>query len=136
VPPVHHLAIQVHDLPRCERFYREVLGLPLLRRWPREGGGDRAVWLGLGDGAFLALERLEPGPGATPDATPRPPPWRDGRPGYHLLALAIGVGERTAWEARLAAAGVPVVHRTRWTSYVLDPEGNRLGLSHHPEDPP
>jgi len=128
--PVHHLAIQVRDLPACERFYRNVLDLPLLRRWPRDGGGDRAVWLDLGGGAFLALERAEGAEQVDPH-----PPWRDGRPGYHLLALAIGPGERAAWEARLEAAGAPVVHRTRWTSYVLDPEGNRVGLSHHPEDP-
>jgi len=130
VPPVHHLAIQVRDLQACERFYREVLGLPLLRRWPREDGGDRAVWLDLGGGAFLALERVEGAEQVAPD-----PPWRDGRPGLHLLALAIGAGERAAWEARLEAAGAPVAHRTRWTSYVFDPEGNRVGLSHHPEDP-
>jgi glyoxylase I family protein len=137
VPPVHHLAIQCRDLPACERFYREVLGLPLLRRWPREGGGDRAVWLGLGDGAFLALERAEGATGhpSGAAAAPATPPWRDGRPGFHLLALAIAADERAGWEARLAAAGAPVVHRTRWTSYVLDPEGNRIGLSHHPEDP-
>jgi len=128
--PVHHLAIQVRDLPACERFYRDALGLPLLRRWPREEGGDRAVWLDLGGGAFLALERVDGDAQVPPN-----PPWRDGRPGYHLLALAIGAGERAAWEARLEAAGAPVVHRTRWTSYVLDPEGNRVGLSHHPEDP-
>jgi catechol 2,3-dioxygenase-like lactoylglutathione lyase family enzyme len=130
VPPVHHLAIQCRDLEACERFYRELLGLPLLRRWPREGGGDRAVWLDLGGGAFLALERVD----GVEQVGPAPA-WRDGRPGFHLLALAIGAGQRAAWEARLAVAGVPVVHRTRWTSYVFDPEGNRVGLSHHPEDP-
>lgn len=130
MPPVHHLAIQCRDLGACERFYREVLGLPLLRRWPGEGGGDRAVWLDLGGGAFLALERADGAAEVAPT-----PAWRDGRPGFHLLALSIGAAERAGWEARLAAAGVPVVHRTRWTSYVLDPEGNRLGLSHHPEDP-
>jgi hypothetical protein len=37
------------------------------------------------------------------------------------------------WEERLHAGGVEVVHRTRWTLYVRDPEGNRVGLSHHPE---
>jgi catechol 2,3-dioxygenase-like lactoylglutathione lyase family enzyme len=124
----HHVAIQCADLGRAERFYREVLGLRLLRRWPRDEGGDRSVWLSVGDGAegFLALERA-----AEP---PEPRPWRDGRPGLHLLALRIGAHERGAWEDRLEAAGVLVVHRTRWTIYFHDPEGNRIGLTHHPHD--
>jgi catechol 2,3-dioxygenase-like lactoylglutathione lyase family enzyme len=120
----HHVAIQCHDLQRCERFYREVLGLPLLRRWPSSGGGDRSVWLGAGEG-FLALERA-----AMP---PEGGEWRDGRPGLHLVSLRIGRTEREAWRARLAASGVEVVHETRWTLYVRDPEGNRVGLSHHPD---
>ncbi len=68
----HHVAIQCADLARCERFYREVLGLQVLRRWPREEGGDRSVWLSVGDGGegFLALERA--------DTPPEPTPWRDG----------------------------------------------------------
>jgi len=121
----HHVAVQCVDLGRQERFYREVLGLAVVRRWPLEGGGDRSVWLGVGDG-FLALER------ATQTAPPSP--WRDGRAGLHLVALRIGPGERGQWEERLARLAVPVVHRTRWTLYVRDPEGNRIGLSHHPED--
>ena len=127
---LHHVAIPCADLPACERFYREVLGLEVARRWPLEPGSevDRSVWLATGQDAFLALERAE--------APARPGPWRDGQPGLHLLALRIGAGQRAAWEARLAAAGVPVVHRTRWTLYVRDPEGNRIGLSHHPEDAP
>lgn len=126
-PGFHHVAIQCSDLEACERFYREVLGLPVLRRWPRPEGGDRSVWLAAGDG-FLALERagerMEPGA------------WRDGRAGLHLFALRIGCGERAAWEARLAAAGVEVVHRTRWSLFIRDPEGNRVGLSHHPDEAP
>jgi catechol 2,3-dioxygenase-like lactoylglutathione lyase family enzyme len=126
----HHVAIQCADLGRCEVFYRDVLGLPVLRRWPREGGGDRSVWLGLGEGAegFLALERA--------DEEPSPAPWRDGKAGLHLLALRIAPGERRVWEDRLEAAGVLVVHRTRWSIYFHDPEGNRIGLSHHPDDVP
>ncbi len=128
-PALHHLAIQCADLAACERFYAEVLGLPVLRRWPAEGGGDRSVWLGLGGDAFLALERA----GLPP---PRAAGWRSPEAGLHLVALRIGAGERAGWEARLAAAGVPVVHRTGWTLYLRDPEGNRIGLSHHPEEAP
>ncbi len=127
----HHLAVQCADLERCERFYREVLGLPVLRRWPAEGEGrDRSVWLAVGgseEAGFLALERVE--------EAPQPRPWRDGRPGLHLVALQISPGERAGWEERLAAAGVEVVHRTRWTIYFHDPEGNRVGLTHYPHDP-
>jgi len=129
VPPaLHHVAIQCADLAACERFYVEVLGLPVARRWPAEGGGDRSVWLGLGGEAFLALERA--------GQAPRPSPWRAGEAGYHLVALRIAPAERAGWEARLAAAGVPLAHQTRWTLYVRDPEGNRVGLSHHPDDAP
>ena len=126
-PGFHHLAVQVRDLEVCERFYREVLGLPLLRRWPDASGGDRSVWLAM-EGGFLALERA--------DAGPEPRPFRDGRPGLHLLALRIPLAERGDWEARLAAHGVKVAHRTRWTLYLQDPEGNRIGLSHHPDEAP
>ena len=123
----HHVAIQCADLARCERFYREVLGLPVLRRWPRDGGGDRSVWLSVEGGAgFLALERA--------DGAPAERPWRDGAAGLHLVALRIPPSERAAWEARLGAAGVPVVHRTRWTIYFHDPEGNRIGLTHYPQE--
>ncbi len=124
----HHVAIQCADLARCERFYRDVLGLPVLRRWARDGGGDRSVWLSLGEGGegFLALERA--------DEQPEERPWRDGKPGLHLVALRIPPSERSAWEDRLEAAGVLVVHRTRWTIYFHDPEGNRIGLTHYPED--
>jgi catechol 2,3-dioxygenase-like lactoylglutathione lyase family enzyme len=125
---VHHVAVQCHDLARCERFYVETLGLAVLRRWPADGGGDRSVWLDLGGGAFLALERAS--------RPPAPRPWRDGEAGLHLVALRIAAAERGRWLERLARAGVPVLDQTRWTIYVQDPEGNRIGLSHHPEEAP
>ena len=48
------------DLEAVEPFYTGVLGLPILRRWPLAGDEkrDRSVWLDLGEGAFLALERV------------------------------------------------------------------------------
>jgi catechol 2,3-dioxygenase-like lactoylglutathione lyase family enzyme len=126
---VHHVAVGVRDLAACEAFYTGVLGLPVLRRWPAaDGAGERSVWLDLGRGAFLALERVAgaaPAPGGAGD-----------RPGYLMIAVAIARAARAEWEARLAAAGVAVVHRTPYTLYVADPEGNRVGLSHWPDAAP
>jgi glyoxylase I family protein len=121
---IHHLAIKVRDLPAAERFYRDILGLPVQRRWPADDGpGDRSLWLDLGAGAFLALER----------ASLARPPLDEEEPGLHVVALRIGRDDRPAWMARLAAAGVPIYRQTDFTIYVRDPEGNRIGLSHWPE---
>jgi glyoxylase I family protein len=124
---VHHLAIQVQDLARVEPFYRDVLGLPVIKRWPAANGtGERSIWVDTGDGAFLALEVVAAGTTPADDA-------RAAQPGLHLVALRIAASERAAWEQRLAAAGVAVYQRTAFTLYVQDPEGNRIGLSSYPD---
>lgn len=127
---VHHLAIAVRDLEATASFYQSVLGLPLLRRWPAIDGAeiegahaDRSVWLDLGAGAFLALERTDG----------RVPARDDQLPGLQMFALRITAAARSDWERRLAEAVVPVIHRTAYTLYVRDPEGNRIGLSHWPD---
>ena len=125
----HHLAIQVKDLPGAVRFYADVLGLKVVRRWPLEDGSgvERSVWLSVGEGEeFIALEACD---------VDRPPsPFRDPHGGLHLLALRIPAQDRHAWERRLADLGIEIVHRTRWTVYLRDPEGNRIGLSHYPDE--
>jgi len=125
---VHHLAILVRDLPTAEAFYVGLLRLAVLRRWPADpalpAGPERSIWLDTGGGSFLALERTDATDAAT-DAE---------RPGFHLIALRIPVTQRARWEQRLAAAGVPVYRRTDYTLYVRDPEGNRVGLSHWPDE--
>ena len=89
---VHHLAVVVADLDLSERFYAGVLGLPVERRWADPEGRPRAVWLGLGEGAFLALERAaSAGPLRSAEA-----------PGWHCVSLAIAPSEREVWRARLA----------------------------------
>ena len=107
---VHHVAIAVRDLDLLEAFYTRVLGLPVLRRWPMAGPHrgaperDRSVWLDLGSGAFLALERAADAKVAGPGAASRTV-----RMGYLMIALRITRAARPDWEARLAAAGVAVV---------------------------
>ena len=128
---LHHVAVQSTDLEAAERFYGNLLGLSVKTRWPADDGSTRAVWLEAGDGCFLALERAASG--ALPAGQGRV--FFDGHAGWHLLALRIDAKDRGAWEQRFADAGVEIEHRSRWTLYVRDPDGNRVGLSHHPEDP-
>jgi glyoxylase I family protein len=120
---VHHIAVKVADLARAEAFYVGVLGLSVLRRWPSsDGTQDRSVWLDVGGGAFLALERSEVSLDKPENAS-----------GIHLVALRMRREEREAWRARLARAGCAIYHQTDYTLYLRDPEGNRVGLSHWPE---
>jgi catechol 2,3-dioxygenase-like lactoylglutathione lyase family enzyme len=128
----HHHAIKVRNLAAAEAFYVGVLGLVVEKRWHYEAGalrtGLRSLWLRTDASApagFLALEQAESAEGKLASTEPD-------RPGHFLFALRIDATEREAWRAHLAQAGHPVSHETTFTLYVLDPEGNRLGLSHHP----
>lgn len=124
---LHHLALQAQDVERVTAFYRDVLGLPEQARHHRADGALRSVWLTLPGQAFLAVEAAS--------LAPAPQPFRTETPGWLLVALRISAAERAEVVRRLNAAGFPVVHQTRWTVYVQDPEGNRVALSHHPHDP-
>jgi glyoxylase I family protein len=127
---VHHLAVVVRDLDRAEAFYAGVLGLPVARRWSDEAGAPRSIWLTLGGGAFLAVER---GSDAAPE---RGAGSEVARPGWHCVALGIAPEERASLRTRLAAAGFPVERESPFTLYVRDPEGNLVGFSHYPEPGP
>jgi glyoxylase I family protein len=123
----HHLAVQVKDLERTSRFYRDVLGLTESQRHHRDDGSLRSIWLDVPGGGFFALEEVT--------EAPAPRPFKSETPGLHLVALRMGAAERATAAAELARRGIPVEHETRWTLYFRDPEGNRIALSHHPEDP-
>ena len=111
---LHHVALVVTDLARAERFYVDVLGLEIDRRWTDDTGAPRSTWLKLEGGALLMLERVESNARA------------------HCLALTIERREREHWEKKLKEAGFPVQTSTAYTLYVTDPDGNRIALSHHP----
>ena len=123
----HHLAIQCRDLERVAVFYRDILGLTEQARHHREDGSLRSIWLTVPGQGFLALEACS---GAPPDEG-----FRRDTAGFLLLALKIDREDRPEIERELALRGIQIVHRTRWTLYLRDPEGNRIGLSHHPHDP-
>ncbi len=124
---LHHVAIQVRDVERVAGFYVATLGLRELRRHLFEDGRLRSIWVSVsaepGDSAFLAVELAT-------EETPA------GTLGFSMVALRIAAAQREATEAALAARGVEIERRTGWTLYVRDPEGNLVGLSHHPDPVP
>jgi len=122
---VHHLAVRVLDLERVGAFYREVLGLTELARHKFPDGRDRSIWFALPGGAFLALELAD---------RSAPQPNNGNRVGYCVLALRIWREQRSQIAEELRRRGAAIVHQTAWTIYIEDPEGNRIGLSHHPEE--
>jgi glyoxylase I family protein len=125
VKGLHHVALCCSDLEKSVEFYVGTLGLEVLRRWPGEGGSERSVWLSTGQG-FLALERAS-GPGVSGAFGDTPAGWQ-------VVALGIALFDRAAWEERLAQAGVHVVRRSPFSLFFQDPEGNRVALSHWPEE--
>ncbi|MHB8810524.1 MAG: VOC family protein, partial [Desulfobulbaceae bacterium] len=57
-PTLHHIALKVRNLERCEQFYTVVLGLRIMQRHREPDGSLRSVWFDLG-GVILMVERCE-----------------------------------------------------------------------------
>ena len=114
---VYELTLEVADLALAERFYAEVIGLPVVDRWepPRD-----ATWLALGRGGFLGL---------WPAASGGAVAIHQGRGGSHVhFALRVPHGMLTGLADRLQRAS----YETEWRRfedgnvalYVTDSDGN------------
>lgn len=120
---IHHLleaAVYADDLNRAESFYRDVLGLPLLRKEP-----GRHVFFRVGDGVLLVFN-----PDETLKGTHLPAHGARG-PGH--VALGIPAAGLEDWRRRLAERGVAVEKEVHWerggtSLYFRDPAGNAVEL--------
>ncbi|HJZ86314.1 MAG TPA: VOC family protein [Polyangia bacterium] len=116
-----HLALQVADVARMERFYMEILGFVI--EWKPD---DDNVYLTSGRDN-LALHRR--------GGEERPGP--DSRLA-HLGLVVERADDVDGWADWLRAQGVPIdseprTHRDGARSlYFRDPEGNRIQIIHHP----
>ena len=121
---LHHIALGARDLEGVAAFYADRLGFERVDRHEDESGELRSIWLRAG-AVVLMVERTEvsgrrvEGVGAGP----------------FLLAAAVDPGERAELEDRLNGVGAWVEARSRHSSYVRDPEGNRVAVSHYPAEP-
>lgn len=117
---VGHVVLKVRDLERSARFYRDILGLKEVARFPR-----RMVFFSAGVNHHdLAIRAVGP------DA-PAPPPEAVGL--YHV-ALKIGnsLEELRTAKTHLEAHGVVIRavtdHQVSQSVYCEDPDGNGLEL--------
>jgi catechol 2,3-dioxygenase-like lactoylglutathione lyase family enzyme len=116
VTGVSELVLEVVDLEASERFYAEVLGLPVVDRWP-----DRdAVWVMAGERTRIGLWRPQVG-------------LAGGRGGVHVhFALHIAEADYEAAVERLRSLGQAVeeiaFEGAGRAVYVDDPDGNVVEL--------
>ncbi len=113
------IVLEVSDLEQATYFYRDVLGMPEIARFPPE---RPALWVKAAPGTYLGLWTPQAGgPGVGVHGS---------RGGAHVhLAFLIPQGQLAAIEERLRAAGfIPDGHATfspeKYSLFVHDPDGN------------
>lgn len=114
-----HVVLRVADRARSERFYVDVLGLPLCARY--DGDGMKMAFFTLGNHHDFAIAEVS---GAAPSEAPG---------GLHHVAFKIGdsLEQLREAKARLEAAGLtpdPVDHEVTKSLYFADPDGNGVEL--------
>lgn len=133
---LNHLALVSPQPERLAQFYEAALDLPRLRS-ADDDLGRLSVWLKLGAGAVLMIERAS-APGAAPASASvareaDSPSSEDGffarSPGLFLFALSVVNADRARFAERLQALGSPVEARSNFSDYYRDPDGNRFALS-------
>jgi catechol 2,3-dioxygenase-like lactoylglutathione lyase family enzyme len=117
--------IYAEDLNAAEKFYTEVIGLPVITRMNNRHVffrcGDRAVFL-----VFNPLQTIQPDPnlGVGPH----------GARGPGHVAFAARESEVPTWRERLAACGVEIEREIQWPAggrsiYFRDPAGNSVEIA-------
>lgn len=126
-PSLHHVALGTRDVAALGAFYCALLRTQEARRHHDDSGALRSIWLDLA-GTLLMIERVEPA------AVARQPVEGVGL-GAFLLAFRATADEREAFEARARALGAEVESRSAYTSYLRDPDGNRIAVSEYEVSP-
>lgn len=117
------LVLEVNDLERSLAFYRDVLELPVVERWPAPRVG---AWLSIGRNAVLGL--WPPGSGGPGVAI------AGSRGGSHVhFAVYVEQGTLDSWRERINGEGIQVHGPVEFAPgnrsiFVADPDGNIVEL--------
>src|SRR5262245_23027647 len=114
-------SVYVDDLKEAERFYREVLGLPVIAAEP-----GRHVFFRVGDRDVLLAFNTDQT--LTGDHAPA-----HGARGPGHFAFGVSADSLDEWREHLARHGVAIEHEERWprggrSLYFRDPTGNCVEL--------
>jgi glyoxylase I family protein len=126
-PSLHHVAIGTHNVEGLALFYCRLLATTEQRRHLDERGELRSVWLDL-SGTLLMIERV------ASDAAERPHVEGVGL-GAFLLAFRADAAGRGSFETRALELGAAIESRSAYTSYLRDPDGNRIAVSEYEASP-
>ena len=124
-PSLHHVAVGTRDVARLADYYAQLLRVPERKRHT-DAAGLRSIWFDL-SGTLLMIERSE-------SSAPREPVTGVGL-GAFLLAFRADADGRRAFEARAQELGSEIESRSEFTSYVRDPDGNRIAFSQYEVSP-
>jgi catechol 2,3-dioxygenase-like lactoylglutathione lyase family enzyme len=118
---IFETVLYAEDLPAVERFYRDAVGLEVIRR------GDLAVVFRCGSGVLLIFDPRES------RAAGRDVPSH-GTSGVGHVAFATKPEDLVAWRKQLREAGVPIELEMDWEEggrsiYFRDPAGNVVELA-------
>ena len=123
-PSLHHVALGTRDVEALAGFYARLLQTRECKRHA-DVVGVRSIWLDL-SGTLLMIERAE---------AAQPPRARVEGVGLgaFLLAFRADARGRQAFEERARELGAAVESRSPFTSYLRDPDGNRIAVSEYEE---
>jgi catechol 2,3-dioxygenase-like lactoylglutathione lyase family enzyme len=119
-PSLHHVAVGTRDVESLAGFYARLLQTCERKRHV-DAAGLRSIWLELA-GALLMIERTE---------SPPPAPAAGVGWGAFLLAFRADPSGRQAFEERARELGAAIESRSQFTSYLRDPDGNRIAVSEY-----
>lgn len=120
IKQVKETCIYVKDLKKTQKFYQEILGLPLIGS--RSG---RHVFFRAGTSVLLCFN-----PEETKKEDILPPHFGYGP---QHLAFEVAIEEYQPWKDKLTAAGVEIIHEQIWRGkyfsfYFHDPDGHLVEI--------
>jgi glyoxylase I family protein len=121
---LHHVTAICSNLERTIAFYRDTLGLPIVRDEPSDDDPDaRHVWFDAGNGTlvtFMEYRHLPDGVVGTGST-------------HHFALTVLSRGEQEAWRDYLRESGIAcseVLDRGAFHSiYVRDPDGHVVEIA-------